>query len=127
MEDRKQTGRDRRYFRPGSGFFSSKMRVLAREMRYQIVLGGIYPHDAQIGYEWLNAKHILSMVRPGGIIICHDRRSWTVGMLRRVLPELKRRGYKVVGVGELMKIAEEGKRLEGREEGVVEGNEDGGG
>ncbi|OIW35540.1 hypothetical protein CONLIGDRAFT_651543 [Coniochaeta ligniaria NRRL 30616] len=100
-KDRKETGRDGKYFRPGSGFFSSKMRELAKEMGYRIVLGGIYPHDAQIGYEWVNARHILGMVRPGGIIICHDRRSWTVGMLRRVLPELRRRGYRVVGVGEL--------------------------
>lgn len=114
--DRRETGRDGRYFRPGSGFFSSGMRALAAEMGYRIVLGGIYPHDAQVGYEWVNARHVLSMVRPGGIVICHDRRSWTVGMLRRVLPELRRRGYKVVGVGELVKAAEEGKRVEGRRE-----------
>jgi endopolyphosphatase len=119
VKDRKETARDRKYFRPGSGFFSSKMRELAREMGYKIVLGGIYPHDAQIGYEWVNARHILSMVRPGGIIICHDRRSWTVGMLRRVLPELRRRGYRVVGVGELVRAGEEAERLkQGRERGA---------
>jgi endopolyphosphatase len=112
--ERVKTGRQKKFFRPGSGFFSTKMRELAREMGYKIVLGGIYPHDAQIGYEWLNARHILSMVRPGGIIICHDRRSWTPGMLRRVLPELKRRGYKVVGVGEMDRLAEEGKKVEAR-------------
>ncbi|KAJ9150625.1 Glycoside hydrolase/deacetylase [Coniochaeta hoffmannii] len=112
--ERAKTGRDKKFFRPGSGFFSTKMRELAGRMGYRIVLGGIYPHDAQIGYEWLNARHVLSMVRPGGIIICHDRRSWTAGMLRRVLPELKRRGYRVVGVGEMVRLAEEAKKLEGR-------------
>lgn len=116
LAERGRTGRDRKYFRPGSGFFSTKMRELAGKMGYEIVLGGIYPHDAQIGYEWVNARHILSMVRPGGIIICHDRRSWTAGMLRRVLPELKRRGYKVVGVGELEKAAEEGGKIRRRGE-----------
>lgn len=125
LAERAKTGRYRKYFRPGSGFFSSKMRELAREMGYKIVLGGIYPHDAQIGYEWLNARHILSMVRPGGIIICHDRRSWTVGMLRRVLPELTRRGYKVVGVGEMVKAAEEGRKI--RERGQEVEETDGGG
>lgn len=103
---RAATGRTKNLFRPGSGFFSSKMRELAREMGYTIVLGGIYPHDAQIGYEWLNARHILGMVRSGGVVICHDRRSWTAPMLRRVLPELKRRGYRVVGVGELVRVGE---------------------
>ncbi|KAB5580994.1 chitooligosaccharide deacetylase [Coniochaeta sp. 2T2.1] len=100
----------KKIFRPGSGFFSTKMRELAKEIGYKIVLGGIYPHDAQLGYEWLNTRHVLSLARRGGVVICHDRRSWTVGMLRRVLPELRRRGYKVVGVGEMVRVAEEWER-----------------
>lgn len=91
------------YFRPGSGFFSSRMRKVLEELGYRLVLGGVYPHDAQIPLWRVNAKHILSMQRPGGIIICHDRRSWTAPMLRKVLPELKRRGYRVVTVTELLK------------------------
>jgi peptidoglycan/xylan/chitin deacetylase (PgdA/CDA1 family) len=43
------------------------------------------------------------MLQPGGIIICHDRRSWTVPMLQKVLPEMRRRGYHVVTVTELLK------------------------
>jgi len=92
-----------RYFRPGSGFFSDHMRALVTKMGYRMVLGNIYPHDAQVKYWWLNARHILSMLRPGGIIICHDRRSWTVPMLKRVLPEAKRRGYRFVTVTELLR------------------------
>ncbi|KXJ95938.1 hypothetical protein Micbo1qcDRAFT_158069 [Microdochium bolleyi] len=91
------------YFRPGSGFFSDRMRRLVDKLGYHMVLGSVYPHDPQIAHPWLNARHILSMVRPGSIIICHDRRSWTAPMLRKVLPELKRRGYKVVTVTELLK------------------------
>ncbi|KAJ2897872.1 carbohydrate esterase family 4 protein [Zalerion maritima] len=95
------------YFRPGSGLFSDRMRRLVHGLGYRIVLGGIYPHDAQIGWWRLNAAHILSLVRPGGIIICHDRRSWTVPMLRKVLPELRSRGYKVVTVSELIQAGKE--------------------
>ena len=94
------------YFRPGSGFFSDRMRALVERLGYRIVLGSIYPHDAQISYWRINARHILSMLRPGAIIICHDRRSWTLPMLRRVLPEIKRRGYEIVTVTELLKEAE---------------------
>lgn len=92
-----------RYFRPGSGFFSSRMRAVVKKLNYRLVLGNIYPHDQQIHSSWLNSKHILSMVRPGGIIVCHDRRGWTVPMLKEVLPELKRRGYEVVTVTKLLK------------------------
>lgn len=90
------------YYRPGSGFFSDRMRGLVRQMGYKIVLGSIYPHDAQIGWWRVNARHVLSMLSPGGIIICHDRRSWTEPMLRRVLPEMHRRGYKAVTVTDLL-------------------------
>jgi peptidoglycan/xylan/chitin deacetylase (PgdA/CDA1 family) len=91
-----------RFFRPGSGFFSSAMRQQVKAMGFQMVLGSIYPHDPQISYAKINARHILNMVRPGGVIICHDRRSWTVPMLRIVLPELKKRGYTITTVTGLL-------------------------
>jgi len=100
-----------KYFRPGSGFFSERMRKVVKDMGYRLVLGGIYPHDPQIPYWWINARHILSMRRPGGIIICHDRRSWTAPMLRKVLPEMKRKGYRVVTVAELLKHASQESKM----------------
>ncbi|OJJ48749.1 hypothetical protein ASPZODRAFT_61894 [Penicilliopsis zonata CBS 506.65] len=89
-------------FRPGSGFFSTRMRQLLAGLDYRLVLGGIYPHDAQIPYWKVNAYHVLSMLRPGAIIICHDRRSWTAPMLRHVIPEIQRQGYRIVTVSELL-------------------------
>lgn len=94
------------YFRPGSGFFNRRMRDMLGNRGFRIVLGSVYPHDPQIPYPEVNARHILSMVHPGAIIICHDRRSWTVPMLRIVLPELKRLGYEVVTVTDLVKSTE---------------------
>ncbi|KAF2965257.1 hypothetical protein GQX73_g8335 [Xylaria multiplex] len=91
------------YFRPGSGFFSDRMRGLVRKLGYRLVLGSVYPHDPQIHWSWLNGRHILSMVRPGAIIICHDRRSWTAPMLRKVLRQLKRDGYRVMSLTEMLK------------------------
>lgn len=95
-----------KYFRPGSGFFSQKMRDMLGRLGYRLVLGNIYPHDPQIRFWRINASHILSMLQPGSIIICHDGRSWTAPMLRKVLPEIKRRGYRVVTVTELLKEAD---------------------
>ncbi|KAJ5161012.1 hypothetical protein N7492_006404 [Penicillium capsulatum] len=90
------------WFRPGSGFFSSRMRKLVQELGYRLVLGNVYPHDPQVPFATVNAKHILSMVKPGSIIVCHDCRGWTLPMLRVVLPELKRRGYRIVTVSKLV-------------------------
>lgn len=97
-----QTEPENWLFRPGSGFFSSRMRIVVKELGYRLVLGDVYPHDPQVPYWKLNASHILSMVKPGSIIICHDGRSWTMPMLQKVLPELGRRGYTIVTVSDLL-------------------------
>ncbi|KAK0338279.1 hypothetical protein LTR02_000282 [Friedmanniomyces endolithicus] len=78
---------------------------VASKLGYRTVLGSIYPHDPFIKYWRVNAWHILSMLRPGAVIICHDRRSWTVPMLQKVLPEMKRRGYEVVTISKLLEAA----------------------
>ncbi|KIV94942.1 hypothetical protein PV10_02656 [Exophiala mesophila] len=104
-----------RYFRPGSGFFTARMLALLSSLEYKCVLGSIYPHDAQIRWSWLNTWHILRSVRPGGIVICHDR-PWTPKMLEVVLPELKRRGFSVGSLSE-------GRKWEGVED-AGEGEEE---
>ncbi|KAK5115331.1 hypothetical protein LTR62_001531 [Meristemomyces frigidus] len=95
--------RSNHLFRPGSGVFSQRILDIAAKLGYKITLGSIYPHDPFIKYWRVNAWHILSMLRPGAVIICHDRRSWTVSMLTKVLPEMKRRGYEVTTVSGLLK------------------------
>lgn len=89
------------YFRPGSGFFTASMLTLLESLLHRLVLGSIYPHDAQISIPWLNAWHVLRGARPGGIIICHDR-PWTPEMLRSILPELKRRGFRIGSLTEAL-------------------------
>lgn len=102
-----RAGRERppkRFFRPGSGFFTGPMREMVMKLGYQITLGSVYPHDPQIPYPWINARHIYSMVRPGAVVICHDRRGWTAPMLRKLLPWLKKRGWEVVTLSELIEL-----------------------
>lgn len=97
-------GRKAHYFRPGSGIFSRRILDVASSTGYRAILGNIYPHDPFIKYWRLNAWHILSMLRPGSVIICHDRRPWTIPMLQYVVPEMKRRGYQVVSVSKMLEI-----------------------
>lgn len=99
-----------RYFRPGSGFFTTQMRRLIQSLGFRIVLGGVYPHDAQIPYWRVNACHVLSLVRPGAIVIVHDGdgRGWTAPMLTRILGGVKERGMEVGTVGELLESEDDG-------------------
>ena len=91
-----------KYFRPGSGFFSARMRRLLRSLDNRLILGNIYPHDPQIPSWRINARHILTMLQPGSIIICHDRRKWTAPMLREVLPKIRRKGYRITSLTGLL-------------------------
>lgn len=46
-----------KYFRPGSGLFSERMRQMLGRLDYLMVLSSIYPHDPQIPYWRINARH----------------------------------------------------------------------
>lgn len=94
-----------KYFRPGSGIFSSKMVRAAASMGYKTVLGNIFPFDPQVPIPWINSWHVLSMARPGGIIILHENRPWSVDQLDLVLKGLTATGWKVESVGGLLKSA----------------------
>jgi peptidoglycan/xylan/chitin deacetylase (PgdA/CDA1 family) len=94
-----------RLFRPGSGWFNRAMVRTAADRGYRTVLGSVYPFDALIPFPAFLSWYILRGVRPGAILVLHDgpeRGPRTVEVLRRVLPELGRRGYRVVTVTELL-------------------------
>ncbi len=94
------------WFRPGSGFYSSKMiSYLNRDERgYLCALGSVYPFDAEIPSSFFSIVFISLNVKPGSIIILHDRGQRgkrTVKTLKRILPRLQSRGYKVTTLTEL--------------------------
>ena len=94
--------------RPASGWYSQLMIRVMQRHGYRCALGSVYPFDATIpSVAW--AKHyILRNARPGGIVILHDgggRGRRTARVLAEVLPELRRRGYRVVSLSELVTAA----------------------
>lgn len=95
-----------KYFRPGSGFFNKKLVQRVKSLGYRVVLGSIYPHDPQIHNPKINARHVLSMVKPGGIIIMHDRRSYSAEQLELVLNGLTEKEWRVESLGGLLRIAD---------------------
>jgi peptidoglycan/xylan/chitin deacetylase (PgdA/CDA1 family) len=95
---------DVRWFRPGSGWYSKKMLSIIRRHGYRCALGSVYPFDPQIPSSWFIKRHVLRGVQPGSIIVLHDRGARgerTIAALVAILPELKRRGFRVVTLSEL--------------------------
>ena len=98
-----------RWFRPGSGWYNQTMLSIANKHDYKSALGSVYPLDPQIPSSWFAAQYILWNVEPGSVIILHDsgrKGQRTIETLKVILPELKRRGYKVVTLSELENLAE---------------------
>jgi peptidoglycan/xylan/chitin deacetylase (PgdA/CDA1 family) len=93
-----------RWVRPGSGHYNARMVRTFRSHRYQCALGSVYPFDPQIRWPAFSSWVIRQQVRPGAIIILHDngyKGRNTAKTLRSVLPDMKRRGYRVVTLSEL--------------------------
>jgi peptidoglycan-N-acetylglucosamine deacetylase len=94
-----------RWARPGSGWYSRETVAALSRQGYGCALGSVYPWDATIPSSAFASWHILRNVRPGAIIVLHDagsRGRRTLNTLSTVLPELRRRGYRVVTLSELV-------------------------
>ena len=97
-----------RWARPGSGWYSQEMIRVMQQNGYRCVLGSVYPFDATIPSVAWTADYVLRNARPGAIVVLHDggaRGRRTERVLARILPELRRRGYRLVSLSELMAAA----------------------
>jgi peptidoglycan/xylan/chitin deacetylase (PgdA/CDA1 family) len=93
-----------RWARPGAGWYSRETIAAMSRKGYACVLGSVYPYDATIPSSAFASRYILRNVRPGAVVVLHDggaRGRRTVRTLRIVLPELRRRGYRVVTLSDL--------------------------
>jgi peptidoglycan/xylan/chitin deacetylase (PgdA/CDA1 family) len=94
-------------YRPPGGKVSGVQLALLRQEGYRCVLGSAYPYDPihpPLAYQhWLTTKNL----RPGAIVILHDGipdPSKTLAALPGILEEGRRRGYRFVGVAELLQL-----------------------
>jgi len=90
-------------YRPGCGFFNTRMIKIAQLFCYQIVLASVYPYDCICRIPIINYLYILFKLRCGDIIVVHDR-PWTIPMLEMLLPKLQSRGLEIVTVEKLQSL-----------------------
>ncbi len=93
-----------KWMRPASGWYNRDMLQIAKKYNYRVALGSIFPFDTHIKSSWFAKNYILFKITPGAIIILHDGNSRglrTAVTLDKVVPALKKRGYKFVTLSEL--------------------------
>jgi peptidoglycan/xylan/chitin deacetylase (PgdA/CDA1 family) len=92
--------------RPASGWYTQQMVDVMRRHGYRCALGSIYPFDATIPSVSWSTRYILHNARPGAIVVLHDgggRGLRTAQVLAAVLPELRKRGYQIVSLHDLLR------------------------
>jgi peptidoglycan/xylan/chitin deacetylase (PgdA/CDA1 family) len=92
------------WFRPGHTWFNQRMLDQIQRHGYHCAMASAYAFEFLPIPAPYAAQQILLSVRPGGVIILHDGATdleRTVAVLERLLPALRRRGYRVVTVSEL--------------------------
>jgi peptidoglycan/xylan/chitin deacetylase (PgdA/CDA1 family) len=93
-----------RWFRPGHGWFNRRMLDQIQRHGYRCAMASAYAYEFLPIAAPYAARQILLYARPGGVIVLHDGaadRERTVAVLERILPTLRRRGYRVVTLSEL--------------------------
>ncbi|WP_240421141.1 polysaccharide deacetylase family protein [Paenibacillus periandrae] len=101
------TGQDCPWFRPPGGFYNDTVIQIAKQYGYTVVLWSWHQDTKDWSATRVDkiANKVLNNARNGDIVLLHDHingSTQTVEALKIILPELKKRGYRVVTVSELM-------------------------
>jgi polysaccharide deacetylase family sporulation protein PdaB len=95
-------GQESRVFRPPFGEYSNKVIKGIQELNYYPIQWSIDSLDwKDVSAEFMVEK-ILSQAGPGDIILFHNAGKHTPKAVAQILPELIKRGFQIVPVGELI-------------------------
>lgn len=95
-----------RVFRPPEGYVDQKVKKIAEELGYDIILWSIDTRDWEHATPSQIVRNIEKNVSGGDIILMHDYvsgKSTTVAALRMIIPRLLDEGFEFVSVSELIK------------------------
>lgn len=94
------SGKEVRYFRPPLGVTNPMLAIALRKSTMKVIGWNVRPFDTSTD----NAQEVFERVRkklkPGSIILLHDRMKHTPQALRLILEYLKQEDYKVVNIEE---------------------------
>ncbi|MBL1097215.1 polysaccharide deacetylase family protein [Streptomyces coffeae] len=99
---KKLTGRTPLLMRPPQGRTDERVSKISRELGVAQVLWSVTAKDYQTTDSALIKKRVLEQTDRDGIILLHDIYKGTVPAVPGILKALKKRGYTVVTVGQLL-------------------------
>ncbi|HHW40314.1 MAG TPA: polysaccharide deacetylase family protein [Syntrophomonadaceae bacterium] len=113
-----ETHQKARFFRPPGGNVSPALVKTAEALGMKTVLWSIDPKDWKPGNTSARiVRHVLTHLGPGSIVVMHEGKPQTLGALPALIQELKKGGWQLVTVSELLA---EGQVTDGLEQVVIE-------
>jgi peptidoglycan/xylan/chitin deacetylase (PgdA/CDA1 family) len=100
----KVTGNQAPYLRPPGGATNSRVKRVAAEMGYKIVLWDkTFADTSKYATPDKLFHNVMDGLKPGDIILCHWGGKSTYEALQLILPEMERRGFTPVPISVLLK------------------------
>ena len=101
------TGVDTIIMRPPYGSYNDEIKRICAENGIVMINWAVDPLDWKTRNADKVYNAIMSQVKDGDIILCHDLYDTTVDAMERVIPDLIAQGYQLVTVSELLSYGEE--------------------
>jgi len=98
----KVTGTVSPMFRPPYGHTNKRVEKLAKYLGLAMVNWSLSPEDWKIQDAEVIYSHIISNLKDGDIVLCHDVYETTAKAMSRLIPELISRNYELITVTELL-------------------------
>jgi len=91
-----------KFYRAPYGSVDDRVKNISKELGYSILLWFVDTLDWKTRNADAVYDAVMRDVKDGAIILTHDIHPTTVDAMERIIPELKRRGYQLVTVSELI-------------------------
>lgn len=99
---KKLTGQNAKLFRPPFGDYSNTLITTCNELGYHVIQWDVDSLD----WKDLSANaiydRVMKQVKPGSIVLFHNNGKHTAEAIKRIIPELKKQGYEIVPISELL-------------------------
>ncbi|MBL3656834.1 polysaccharide deacetylase family protein [Fulvivirga sediminis] len=98
------TGEPVCYFRPPYGVTNPAIAAAVNELAIPVIGWSIRSFDTRTSDAKKVAAKVISMIKPGSVILLHDSLPHAVSILEEILQYSKRKNYKCVTVDEVFKL-----------------------
>lgn len=95
-------GKDSKTFRPPYGLFNDRVRQIAAEQGYSVIMWSVDPSDYLEKQPQPIIDKVLASAQRNAIILSHDSLPQSVTAYQTIIPTLVERGYTLVTVDELL-------------------------